>query len=83
MPRGRPRIEINPVLLHSGLPAMRIAELAGVSADTVLSRLREEGIPVRSRGQRGKDRRRRRAGSGTWDRGMPKWMIDGIRPSEG
>lgn len=50
MPGGRPRIEVDPALLRSGLPAAVIARRVGRSPRTVLARMREAGIPTRPRG---------------------------------
>jgi len=79
--RGRPRTEIPVNLLRSGLPAGQIAEQAGCSISTAVLRLREEGIEVRGRGDRGPDRRPRKPGSGTWARDLPDiaWLTDGVR----
>jgi hypothetical protein len=48
---GRPRVEIDPILLWSGQSAADIAAQAGCSVRTVLDRQREEGIPIRPRGR--------------------------------
>ena len=81
MPAGRPRtIEIDPELLHSGALPSEIAELTGCSKYTVLARQRELGIPVRGQGKRGRDRQKRKPGSGLRPRevlaGVPAWMND-------